>query len=153
MLALVLLSLVVGSQAFHSGAPRQACSSGAPSHYPGQVQFTDMPYALTGGAYSPGQPMQLTLSGDRPFRGFQIKTSEGAFLNAPAGTQLFQCDNYADTITHSDSTDKTSVTFTYVPPTNAFGPINMRVTVVQSYDVYWRPKFFFLQENGDIITG
>ncbi|XP_078702810.1 putative defense protein Hdd11-like [Branchiostoma floridae x Branchiostoma belcheri] len=153
MLAIVLLSLVASSLAFHNGAPQQACRDGVPNHHPAHPQNSAFPFTLSGGAYTPGQPIQLTVSGDRPFRGFQIKASVGTFQNPPAGTHLFQCDRAADTITHSINTDKNSVTVTYLPPAGASGQIGMRLTVAVNHDIYWQPELFYLQQNAAVISG
>ncbi|XP_078621995.1 putative defense protein Hdd11-like [Branchiostoma floridae x Branchiostoma japonicum] len=152
MLSLVLLSLVAGSLAHSTGAPQQACRDGVPNHHPVAAMAGTAPFTITGGAYTPGQHVHLTISGNEPFRGFMIKASEGSF-QAGANQQVMDCDGTADAITHTINTDKSSVTVTYVAPASAAGSISLRLTVAVNHDKYWNPSLFTLSQNADVITG
>ncbi|XP_078573062.1 putative defense protein Hdd11-like [Branchiostoma floridae x Branchiostoma japonicum] len=152
MLSLVLLSLVAGSLAHHNGAPHQACRDGIPNHHPVAATGGTAPFSLSGGAYTPGAPIQLTISGSGPFRGFMIKASEGSF-SATGSNIVMDCDGTADSISHSEASDKNSVTVTYNPPASAAGPISMRLSVVVNHDLYWNPTTYTLSQNAAVITG
>lgn len=139
-----------------TGANLQACSTMSPSlGHGGSSQTRASPYVIqvSSNTYTPGgSALTVTLKSectgtDATFKGFllaarhadtrQDQSAAVGSLDTPSGTQN-RCPSLGNALrTHIDNSLKSTVTFTWTPPSTDEGPVVFRATFVQSFTVYW----------------
>lgn len=139
---ILIVSLVAMVTSYPTGAPAGTCESMTPGH---AASTGSDPSIFTVSAsttmYGPGDEITVTIStSGTAFRGFHIQarkagetTPYGTFKTPSASTQLLQCSAAGDAWTHSDRTDKTSVTATWTAPDSDMGTIAFQATIVQEF--------------------
>ncbi|XP_035689858.1 putative ferric-chelate reductase 1 [Branchiostoma floridae] len=144
MLGLVLLSMVVSSQAFPSftSGLEAACSScdGIPEHDSVVPQQSYNPLDVLYEIDEDGSFIHIKISSDRPFRGFMIKPSSAGFFGLGENTTLLHCDDGLDALTHKNAIDKVSITTMFIRTANEPRWISFRITLVEKFDVFWPPS-------------
>ncbi|XP_077984950.1 putative defense protein 3 [Glandiceps talaboti] len=108
----------------------------------------DSPYTVEVNVtkYEAGEPVEVTIKGGK-YKGVLIQarkkdedddTPIGTWMNPPNSTQLISCENTDDAVTHSsdDDKDEDSV-YTWNPPNEGVGDVEIVVTVAETHDVYW----------------
>lgn len=109
-----------------NGSPPEACDSLVPAHG-SSPQTTPSPYkiSLDKVTVSPGDNIVLTINGgDKKFKGFLAQgrkvgetTPIGTF-SSTSGTEAktLKCHHESSSITHTNSKEKSSITLTWVAP-------------------------------------
>ncbi|XP_045515486.1 putative defense protein Hdd11 isoform X1 [Pieris brassicae] len=146
------LALLIGADAYSSGAPESACKDMIPRH-PVEAQTRPAPYKITTSTkvVKAGTPMEVTLSGNSPsdtIRGIMLQARGsddkpvGTFTVSPNNplARLMKCDNKDDTITHKKhdaKEDKQTATFTWTPPATLNDVVKFRATIALNGAVFW----------------
>lgn len=140
-------ALLSGVLAYSTGAPENRCSSMVPQHGQSLLSYTD-PFTVTASSstYSPLQLITVTISPSQNglyIRGFLLQarpansrdsdTRVGFFISGSGSKTA--CNSGA--VTHSYSTDRSSVTVSWRAPASPRGPIVFRATVVRTYSDYY----------------
>ncbi|KAM8930629.1 defense protein l(2)34Fc-like [Pelodytes ibericus] len=148
----VLLLLIVFSPlhiaAYPNGQVQASCSTMEPNHGT-TAQTSSPPYSLSlsNSNFSAGETIKgkLTIkAGGTQFVGFMIQAHDGS-SNTPLGSfqvldgnaQTLTCTNTADAVSHTSSSEKSSVQVNWKAPSSNTTNIQFRATVVQSGRVYW----------------
>ncbi|CAL1543833.1 unnamed protein product [Lymnaea stagnalis] len=138
---LVCFGLAQLAQGYSGGPPDTACNTMVPSHGV-PAQNSQAPYKVTQSKTTavPGELIEVTLSGNVPFKGFFIRARQGS--NFIEGTYQFpniaqnKCNGQA--VSHNSPNPKDSVKVTWTAPANiASGAIQFVATVVQEKQIFW----------------
>ncbi|XP_070553458.1 putative defense protein 3 [Ptychodera flava] len=132
---------------YGSGAPNTACTSMRPGHTGVSPQSSSTnPFTVTASSttYSPGQTITVTITGSS-FRGMLLQARQpgqttpiGVFSNRPSNTKLKTCSSNSDSVTHSNTNQKSSgSTFTWTAPQTGVGNIEFVATLARSFSEYW----------------
>jgi hypothetical protein len=121
---------------FPEGAPK--CDVDVPKHDSIKAKSGRAPYTIVAtaprGSSSTGQTVTVTITGirGRTFKGFILsarapntRTNIGKFT-ASANTKTLECNASTNTITHTDSKDKSSVSFKWTAPKDYKGKVEFR---------------------------
>ncbi|XP_045175515.2 putative ferric-chelate reductase 1 isoform X3 [Mercenaria mercenaria] len=151
--AVFIMILVPGVISYGIGPPSSVCGNMMPGH--GKVaQSSKPPYIIKfqpdKTTYSDSEEIQVTLEGkdNTKFRGFMIQARPDANTYTTYGSMSKTPDNTKNecisegagknvAITHSDGSDKTSITFTWRAPATDVGNITFVYTVVQVKATFW----------------
>jgi len=146
LLALTLLPVVLG---FPSGAPTGACGHLTPGHRANQTvispQAVQSPYTISvsSDTYATSGTLTVSITGES-FRGILLHarladdTVVGTFSSPPTDTQLIQCTNADDSVTHLNTNSKSAGTeFTWNAPATDVGPVTFTATVLQEFEIFW----------------
>ncbi|XP_033108525.1 putative defense protein 3 [Anneissia japonica] len=125
-ITLILLHFIAIADSYSGGADPGACVSLAPGHG-AEVQTSTSPYSITSSStsYSNGQTVTVTISASPvQFKGILLQarrtngntTPVGTWQTPPIGFKFLQCSAPGDSITHSNSDLKATVSFVWVAP-------------------------------------
>ncbi|CAG2187483.1 unnamed protein product [Mytilus edulis] len=119
-----------------SGALQSSCNNMTPGHA-GTAQTSPAPYRVV-----VGKTNNTTKTASNQFRGYlmQARNQAGkkiAGFNLIANSKYLQCDNPRDAVTHTEASDKDSVTFQFTAPQTSQGNITIFTTAVENYNTYW----------------
>jgi len=172
MAAALLLSLLLpAALAYPTGAPDAACFDSQPQHpgtdqTPGSGNFQiSFPDAVPGTApnYTSPHPLrfrvQVEEGGAYPWIGhligvFSVATGArvGRLVDYDTSESYYTCTSVCSqcALTHRDTTSKTSLDFTWQPPTDGtdVGDVLVRVTLVQSF-----AEWYVLEEQVTEVAG
>ncbi|XP_071958420.1 putative defense protein 3 [Antedon mediterranea] len=134
--------------AYPSGAASSACESMTPNHGASAQPNNESPYNVTisSSAYTYESEIQIQISSDVNFKGFLLQvrnpdTDEiyGEFIENPPSTKYLGCTGgTSNAVTHSDSTNKMFLEFTWKANfQNGPSTLVPYVTVVQSRLTFW----------------
>uniref|UniRef100_A0A4W4GP04 Ferric-chelate reductase 1a n=1 Tax=Electrophorus electricus TaxID=8005 RepID=A0A4W4GP04_ELEEL len=134
---------------YRNGKVEKVCESMVPRHG-GEPNTTAIPYTLTvdTSEFSPGDHIQVTLSGSVHFEGFLIEARDladvdgpaiGSFmLLNPAVSQLLKCHMIqGSAVSQTSETRKTEVSVVWNAPTGAPSAVLFLATVVAHYSNFW----------------
>ncbi|XP_072296616.1 putative ferric-chelate reductase 1 [Eucyclogobius newberryi] len=154
---LLFLSLWPPVWPYANGRVAKACASMEPHHH-SQGQSSPSPYHLQSSvsSFSPGEHVEVTLSGPS-FQGFLLQARDpaqdvpsavGSFsLTDPGSTQLLTCSQHqGSAVSHTSKSHKKLVRVIWKAPLNPPAQVQVLVTVVSHYDIYW------VRIPGPIIT-
>ena len=150
MMITAFLCVLSTINANSGGAPPVACQNRMPQHGADvKAQSSVAPYSISVEPmhYSSGTTVTVTLMGlsTTKFKGYLLtmrrvedNTTIVAGFSVPNGGQLLACDgqNNAD-VTHTENSDKTSVSFTWTAPAQSEGSLQVFATVVQDKETFW----------------
>ncbi|VDI17203.1 Hypothetical predicted protein [Mytilus galloprovincialis] len=128
-----------------SGALQSSCDNMTPGHT-GTAQTSPAPYrvVVSKTKYTGGDTISVTLqkTASNQFRGYlmQARNQAGkkiAGFNLIANSKYLQCDSPRDAVTHTEASDKDSVTFQFTAPQTSQGNITIFTTAVENYNTYW----------------
>ncbi|XP_028283839.1 putative ferric-chelate reductase 1 [Parambassis ranga] len=135
---------------YANGKVTKACDNMKPHHgVPGET--THSPYNLKTNtiSFSPGDRIQVILSGTRSFEGFllQARDATNQDLESTVGTftltdrnktQLLACHKHqGSAVSHTSDAKQTEVVVVWNAPEDAPREVQFFVTVVAHYDVFW----------------
>eukprot|EP00049_Salpingoeca_infusionum_P001542 m.49205 g.49205 ORF g.49205 m.49205 type:complete len:646 (-) comp11080_c0_seq1:2351-4288(-) len=148
--ALVALVLCLSAyvEGYSSGAGSSACATGVPgsnsagsvtrSHGSQQSGSDGHSIAfsppLNGGAYKPSQTYTVTVSGGGNFIGFMARVSGGSVTATQSGTKT-TCSGAG--LTHTGTSSKSTVEFTWVAPASGEGTLDVRMTLLNSASQFY----------------
>jgi hypothetical protein len=132
-LIIFCFALFAISFAFPDGAPAAACGTQLPEHGFGP-QTSTPPFTITPSrtAIRAGTEITFTLAstGAAIFRGFIFQVVSGlshrGTVLAGAGYQVLLCNNNPTSATHTENSDKNSVTISWRAPVNFIGDYRAR---------------------------
>ena len=151
MLITAFLCVLSSINAYSTGAPPAVCKTMIPGSngHGSHPQSSAAPYNISVEPmhYSSGTTVTVTLMGlsTTKFKGYLLtmrrvedNTIIVAGFSVPNGGQLLACDgqNNAD-VTHTENSDKTSVSFTWTAPAQSEGSLQVFATVVQDKETFW----------------
>ncbi|XP_052081484.1 putative defense protein 3 isoform X2 [Mytilus californianus] len=128
------------------GALPQSCNTMTPGHTSTAAQTSPAPYSVTVSKtkYTGGDTISVTLSktAAKQFKGYliQARNQDGTKIpgfNLIANSKYLKCDSPNDAVTHTEATEKDSVTFQFTAPTTSKGNITIFTTAVENYSTYW----------------
>jgi len=135
---------------YSTGGPREACSSLQPGHGGQAGDLEDIPYQLVvePSTIMAGSNISITLLGTGwitryEFKGFLLQvrgydgSSLGTFHTSDVEAVYLHCHHKQDTVTHSSSQPKTSLTISWSAPSQLSGQVQVIATVVQDFSTYW----------------
>ncbi|XP_069367693.1 putative ferric-chelate reductase 1 [Paralichthys olivaceus] len=140
----------VPSGCYANGKVTEACGDMEPKHG-APAQTTQSPYHLTTNTstFSPGDHIQVILSGTPHFNGFLLQARDassqgsasttGSFnLTNPHRTQLLTCNNQqGSAVSHTSEERLTEVVVVWNAPKDAPSEVQFFVTVLQHYNLFW----------------
>ncbi|KAM5231006.1 LOW QUALITY PROTEIN: reelin domain-containing protein 1 [Hipposideros larvatus] len=142
--ACATLCLASWSSAFSHGASSAACEDMGPQHIqaqPWNPRTHHITIHTSWSSYSPGDTVPVTVRSSRDFIGFLLQARRvsnhqvaGILLFLPPHSKVMTCSEEADTVTHSDKSQKRNLSKASAQPV---GDIRVLLSVVQSYFVYW----------------
>nr|XP_019956771.1 PREDICTED: ferric-chelate reductase 1-like [Paralichthys olivaceus] len=135
---------------YANGKVTEACGDMEPKHS-APAQTTQSPYHLTTNTstFSPGDHIQVILSGTPHFKGFLLQARDassqgsasttGSFnLTNPHRTQLLTCNNQqGSAVSHTSEKRLTEVVVVWNAPKDAPSEVQFFVTVLQHYNLFW----------------
>ncbi|XP_076833522.1 putative ferric-chelate reductase 1 [Brachyhypopomus gauderio] len=146
LLSFAILASVTG---YRNGKVEKSCESMVPRHG-GEPNTTTSPYSLTvdTSKFSPGDHVQVTLSGSKPFEGFLIEARDARSVDGPAvgsfillspdNSQLLPCHNIQGSgVSHTSEARKTEVSVVWAAPSAAPPAVHFLATVVAHYSHFW----------------
>ncbi|XP_074508451.1 putative ferric-chelate reductase 1 [Sebastes fasciatus] len=147
----VVVCYWVPAGCYADGKVTKVCGSMEPHHgVPGQT--THSPYRLetnTTTTFSPGDRIQVILSGTSYFEGFLLQARDAAnqgsvstvgtfTLTNVNKTQLLPCNKHkGSAVSHTSDARQTEVIVIWNAPKDAPGQVQFFVTVVAHYSVFW----------------
>ncbi|XP_047444533.1 putative ferric-chelate reductase 1 [Mugil cephalus] len=140
----------VPANCYSNGKVTKSCGNMTPQHG-GSGQTAQSPYWIKTNTttFSPGDHIQVTLSGTTYFEGFLLQARDAAnqssvsavgtfTLTNSSTTQLLTCNNHqGSAVSHTSDARQTEVVVTWNPPQDAPGAIQFFVTVVAHYNKFW----------------
>lgn len=159
---LVFFSVVafcwVPAGCYSNGKVTKVCGSMEP-HHSASGQTKPSPYKLSTNTtiFSPGDHIQVTLSGTTFFEGFLLEARDagdqasvsavGSFiLTDPSKTQLLTCNKQQDSaVSHTSDVKQTEVVVIWEAPRDSPKEVQFFVTVVTHYNVFW------VKQSGPVI--
>ncbi|XP_040923912.2 putative ferric-chelate reductase 1 isoform X2 [Betta splendens] len=135
---------------YSNGKVTKACGNMEP-HHGGQGQSGPSPYRLTANAstFSPGDHIQVKLSGTTHFDGFLLQARDAASANSGSTvgtftlidsvtTQLLTCNKQpGSAVSHTSDAQQTEVGVIWNAPEHPPDEVQFVVTVVSHYKVFW----------------
>uniref|UniRef100_UPI0037E8D1C0 putative ferric-chelate reductase 1 n=1 Tax=Semicossyphus pulcher TaxID=241346 RepID=UPI0037E8D1C0 len=135
---------------YSNGKVTKACGSMEP-HHRATGQTSPSPYRLQVNStkFSPGDRVQVVLTGSADFDGFLLQARDpanqgsasvvGTFsLTDPIRTQLLTCYKHKDSaVSHTSAVRQTRVVVVWTAPDDAPQQVQFFVTVVTSFLVFW----------------
>ena len=151
MLITAFLCVLSSINAYHTGAPPAVCKTmiPEPNGHGSHPQSSAAPYNISVEPmhYSSGTTVTVTLMGlsTTKFKGYLLtmrrvedNTIIVAGFSVPNGGQLLACNDQNNAaVTHTENSDKTSVSFTWTAPAQSEGSLQVFATVVQSKLKFW----------------
>ncbi|KAM3865653.1 putative ferric-chelate reductase 1 [Diretmus argenteus] len=135
---------------YSNGKVTKACSSMQPRHgAPSNTSHSPYRLATNTTKFSPGDRIQVILSGSSYFEGFLLEARDatnqssasavGSFnLTNPIRTQLLTCNNLqGSTVSHTSDARQTEVVVIWNAPKDSPSVVQFLVTVVAHYSVFW----------------
>lgn len=150
LLVSVLVYYWVPADCYANGKVKESCGSMEPHHHQ-HGQTTPSPYHLETNTttFSPGDQIQVILTGTSYFEGFLLQARDAAnqgsvstvgtfTLTDPKRTQLLTCNKHQDSaVSHSSKAKQTKVVVIWNAPTDVPTQVQFFVTVVAHYEVFW----------------
>ncbi|XP_064604377.1 ferric-chelate reductase 1-like [Liolophura sinensis] len=151
IIAVVTLGIALPSAfAYPGGAPIQACSGMLPYHGQSSAQRTPPPFSVTTSSNTYNGRSKITVSLNAPcgnfFKGFMLQARRAEFdqdqnealgsFNAPSGSRIVTCGS-SQAVTHTERTQKSSVSFEWTAPAQSSGHVVFMATFVEHFSVYW----------------
>ncbi|KAK7508158.1 hypothetical protein BaRGS_00000397 [Batillaria attramentaria] len=146
---------------YSSGPPSSTCADLFPGHGV-DPQTSDTPFSilLSTSSYSPGESVQVTLSGNVTYKGVFLQARSvnctndspvGTFSTQDAELQTIQCAGQTDSVGHNSGVDKNNTkVVTWTAPQQTAGHLFFRATFVHDYSTIWNTTFSaFLRATGD----
>ncbi|KAM4021540.1 putative ferric-chelate reductase 1 [Anomaloglossus baeobatrachus] len=132
---------------FSNGLVYKACDTMKPEHGTTVAQSTKPPYNISASKYSyrPADEITVTLQANPGtyFQGFLLQARTipgneivGHFIVTAPNSQNLNCGNVNSTVTHKDSSSKSSLSALWVAPASVSRVI-FKATILQSKPVYW----------------
>ncbi|XP_073499166.1 putative ferric-chelate reductase 1 [Phyllobates terribilis] len=144
--------LILGFLASHvstysNGLVYKACDTMKPEHGTTVPQTTVPPYNVSASSYSyrPADEITVTLQANPGihFEGFLLQARTilgneivGQFIVTAPNSQNLNCGNVNSTVTHKDSSTKSSISARWVAPASVSRVI-FKATILQSKPIYW----------------
>nr|XP_020444053.1 ferric-chelate reductase 1 [Monopterus albus]XP_020444054.1 ferric-chelate reductase 1 [Monopterus albus]XP_020444055.1 ferric-chelate reductase 1 [Monopterus albus]XP_020444056.1 ferric-chelate reductase 1 [Monopterus albus]XP_020444057.1 ferric-chelate reductase 1 [Monopterus albus] len=136
---------------YANGKVTKACGNMEPRHgFPGQTTLSPYHLATNTTTFSPGDHIQVILSGTSYFEGFLLQARDthiqnisastvGTFtLTDPSRTQLLICnEQQGSAVSHTSRARQTEVVVIWNAPHDPPTEVQFLVTVVTHYDVFW----------------
>ncbi|XP_063409427.1 putative defense protein 3 isoform X2 [Mytilus trossulus] len=128
-----------------TGALQSSCNDMTPGHQ-STAQTSPAPYRVVVGKtkYTGGDTISVTLqkTASKQFRGYLIQArnqagTKIAGFNLIANSKYLPCDSPKGAVTHTEASDKDSVTFQFTAPQTSQGNITIFTTAVENYNTYW----------------
>nr|BBE08154.1 antimicrobial peptide Defensin2 [Plautia stali] len=142
----IVVAVIIGANAYPTGAPVDVCESMAPGHH-GKPQTGEFPYEILieKPDLKAGESTSVTIRAKEghQFRGYmmQARTENkpiGVFTVPDSNSHTLDCGTgKANTVTQSNAKDKKELTVTWTAPENFKGKVIFYVTIVKVYDVFW----------------
>lgn len=144
----MFIGIAIPTLGYPEGAPEEACSSLRPKHDDNAHQDSASPFTITTNKsrVKAGQSLTVTISSPagKKFKGFLIAarptSGEGEHIGqftAGDDSLATNCGNDGDTITHSNSDEKSRISFDWTPSEDFKGSVRFTGTVVKSYEEFW----------------
>ncbi|XP_073427376.1 putative ferric-chelate reductase 1 [Dendrobates tinctorius] len=144
---LILGFLASHVSTFSNGLVYKACDTMKPEHGTTVSQTTEPPYIVSASSYSyrPGDEITVTLQANpgMHFKGFLLQARTvpgneivGHFIVTAQNSQNLNCGNVDSTVTHKDSSSKSSISARWVAPASVSRVI-FKATILQSMPIYW----------------
>ncbi|XP_034559367.1 putative ferric-chelate reductase 1 [Notolabrus celidotus] len=135
---------------YSNGKVTSACYGMEPQHR-ATAQTSPSPHRLTVNTigFSPGDQIQVVLSGNPDFEGFLLQARDAAYpdsvyaigtfsLTDPKRTQLLTCNNIkGSAVSHTSSVRQKEVVVTWTAPSDSPMRVQFFVTVVSRFRVFW----------------
>nr|AIC33904.1 defensin [Antheraea pernyi] len=141
-----VVSALALTSAYPTGAPSSTCVSMRPGHL-AEPQPHPGPYSITTpvNTMKAGDSIEVTISGNTPedfFRGILLEARQGDKI---VGTwtvnddfsQLLDCGEPGNAVTHANSVDKLTVSYLWTAPEDLEGDAVFLVTIVKVYETFW----------------
>ncbi|XP_070775640.1 putative ferric-chelate reductase 1 [Enoplosus armatus] len=135
---------------YANGKVTKVCGSMEPHHrVPGQTSHSPYRLETNTTTFSPGDRIQVILSGTSFFEGFLLQARDAAnqgsvsavgtfTLTNPQKTQLLTCNKHqGSAVSQTSDARQTEVVVTWNAPADAPGQVQFFVTVVAHYNVFW----------------
>ena len=151
-LTLILFSLQMTCTSYTfalpTGAPVRACDTLTPPHGIKLGTQSESPFTINITKMASGD-YEVTIEGSETFQGFILQARDKD--NTPAGTLALQassadlgrvliCRGSGNTLTHTDTQQKTSIKAVWTPPAGFDGPVKIHATVMPNYSGYYELK-------------
>ncbi|XP_077133559.1 putative ferric-chelate reductase 1 [Ranitomeya variabilis] len=144
---LILGFLASHVSTFSNGLVYKACDTMKPEHGTTVPQTTEPPYIVSASSYSyrPADEITVTLQANpgMHFEGFLLQARTvpgneivGHFIVTAPNSQNLNCGNADSTVTHKDSSSKSSISARWVAPASVSRVI-FKATILQSKPIYW----------------
>ncbi|KAK1785849.1 hypothetical protein P4O66_003221 [Electrophorus voltai] len=136
--ALMAFGILASVTSYRNGKVEKVCESMVPRHG-GEPNTTAIPYTLTvdTSEFSPGDHIQVTLSGSVHFEGFLIEARDLADVDGPAIGSFMLLNPAGSAVSQTSETRKTEVSVVWNAPTGAPSAVLFLATVVAHYSNFW----------------